>query len=275
MSEELAGRVALVTGAASNIGAATALAVAATGGRVLATDLNSDDLEATATRIRDKHGPDAVATRVADLVDPAAAETLVAAAVTEFGRLDVVVHAAVDSERLPIEEFTPEIWNRVYAVNVAAAAWLVQAALPHLGRTGGSVVLFSSVQAHGGLPGQSLYGSTKGAIEALTKHLAVELGPRRIRVNAISPGWVTALPDPDPTEFPAYPLGRAGRPEEVASMVVFLASDAAAWVTGSIVAADGGMSAMNPGQASRAAAQAMSARRLRASVKRVGRRLLG
>ena len=267
----LPGRVALVTGAASNIGAATARAIAAAGGRVLATDLDPVGLDATAAQIRGVYGADAVATRVADLVDPDAARTLVEAAVAEHGRLDLVVHAAVDNTHGPIETLTPQMWNRVYAVNVAAVAWLVGAALPHLEQTGGTVVLFSSVQAQGGLADWSLYASTKGAVETLTKHLAVELGPRGIRVNAISPAWVTAQPDHDPTELPAYPLGRVGHPDEIASMVVYLASDAAAWITGSIIAVDGGMSALNPGQASRAAMRATPSRPWRARVKRFAR----
>lgn len=126
------------------------------------TDIDSAGLEATAAGIRAVHGAKSVATRVADLVDPDAAETVVTAAVAEYGGLDIVVHAAVDHERGRIEALTPEKWNRAYALNVGAVAWLVRAAHPHLERSGGTVVLFSSVQAHGGIPGCSLYGSTQG-----------------------------------------------------------------------------------------------------------------
>lgn len=268
----LAGRVALVTGAASNIGAASARAIAAAGARVLATDIESTGLEATAAAIRQAQGPDAVATRVADLEDPAAATDVVTAAVAEFGGLDVLVHAAVDHGRGHIEHLTREQWNRAFAVNVGAATWLVRAALPHLERRGGSVVLFSSVQAHGGIPGCSLYASTKGAIETLTKHLCVELGPRGIRVNAISPGWVTEESRPGHPDLPAYPLGRSGHPDDIAPVVVFLASEESSWVSGSVLSVDGGMSSMNPGHASRAAAGSSRYRRMRMAVRRLRRR---
>ncbi len=267
----MSGRVALVTGAAGTIGAATAMGVAAAGGRVLATDVDERGLLATAATIRAANGPDAVRTRVDDLRDPTAADRLVAATVAEFGGLDVLVHAAVDEARGRLEDLTPQMWHEAYEVNVGAAVWLTRAALPHLRSGRGSVVLFSSVQAHGGLPGCSVYGSTKGAVDSLVKHLAVELGPA-IRVNAISPAWVTPDPDPDPTELPAYPLGRVGRPEEIASLVVFLASEAAGWITGSVVSADGGMSALNPGQASRNATRVILGRRWRAAVQRRLRR---
>lgn len=265
----LAGRVALVTGAAGTIGPATALAVVAAGGRVLVTDIDESGLEATAAAIRCPHGPDAVRTRVEDLRDPAAADRLVSETVAEFGGLDVLVHAAVQHPRGRLEDLTPQMWQEAYEVNVGAAVWLMRAALPHLRSGHGSVVLFSSVQAQGGLPGSSTYGSTKAAVESLVKHFAVELGPA-VRVNAISPAWVTSDQDHDPTELPAYPLGRVGRPDEIASLVVFLASDAAGWMTGSVVSADGGMSALNPGQASRNATRVILGRRWRSAV---GRRL--
>ena len=264
----LAGRVALVTGAAGIIGAATAQAVAAAGGRVLATDIDEGGL----TALRDVYGPEVVQTRVEDLRDPQAADRLVAATVGEFGGLDVVVHAAVDEARGLLEDLTPQMLQEAYEVNVGAAVWLMRAALPHLQPGRGSVVLFSSVQAQGGLPGCSVYGSTKGAVESMVKHLAVELGPRSIRVNAISPAWVTSDPDHDPAELPAYPLGRVGRPDEIASLIVFLASDAAAWMTGSVISADGGMSALNPGQAARNTRTAILGRRWRSAVRKRLRR---
>jgi len=222
----LTGHVALATGAAGTIGAATAHALAAAGARVLATDIDPTGLEATAAAIRAAQGSDAVATRVADLVDPAAAATVVTAAVAEYGRLDVLVHASVDHGRGGVEQLTPDQWHRTFAVNVGAVTWLVQAALPHLRCRGGSVVLFSSAPAYGGIPGCSLYGSTKGAIEALTKHLCVELAPCGSRVNAISPGWVADTPaPPGHPELSSYPVGRIGHPDDIASVVVFLASE--------------------------------------------------
>jgi len=240
------GRVALVTGAASNIGRATTLAIAAAGGSVLATDIDGPGLEATAARLRATSGDATVAVRTADLTRPEAAAELVDAAVDAFGGLDVVVHAAVDHGRARVEDQTPDQWQRAMALNVGAAAWIVGAALPHLERQRGAVVLFSSIQAQAGVPGSSLYGATKAAIEGLTRHLAVELGPRGIRVNAISPGYVPPKPVPYPTGGSAYPMMRYGTADEVAATVIFLASDAASWITGSILPVDGGISAVHP-----------------------------
>jgi NAD(P)-dependent dehydrogenase (short-subunit alcohol dehydrogenase family) len=268
----LAGRFALVTGAARNIGRATAVAIAAAGGRVLATDIDQVGLDDTARQIRSAFGDRAVATSVADLVDADAADQLVGAAVAAHGRLDVVVHAAVDHGRGRLEELTVEQWNRTYAINVAAAAWLVRAAVPHLARSRGAVVLFSSIQARGGLPGHSLYASTKGAIESLTRHLAAELGSQQIRVNAISPGWVMEGVPRDGLELPSYPLGRYGHPDEIAAAVVFLASDAAAWITGTVLPVDGGTHAIHPGWAARRANAPSRATRWKQRLRRFGGR---
>jgi NAD(P)-dependent dehydrogenase (short-subunit alcohol dehydrogenase family) len=236
----LAGRVAIVTGAAGTIGSATARAIVDAGGQVLATDVRADALESVTAGIRRTHGDAAVATHVADLADPAAPDAIVAAAVERGGGVDVVVHAAMDPGEGRLEQLTVERWDRAQAINVRAAAWLIRAALPHLVPGQASVVLFSSVQAGSGCTGTSLYGTTKGAIETLVRHLAVELGPRGIRINAIAPGWVPSDAVGNVTELAAYPLGRFGRPEEIAATVVFLASAASSWTTGSVMAVDGG-----------------------------------
>jgi len=238
------GRVALVTGAASNTGRATALAIAAAGGSVVATDIDAPGLEATAAQVRADAGDTAVVVQTADLTRPEAAADLVDTAIDAYGGLDLVVHAAVDHGRGRIEAQTPEQWQRAMAVNVGAAAWIVGAALAHLEGRRGAVVLFSSIQAQAGMPATSLYGATKAAIEGLTRHLAVDLGPRCIRVNAISPGYVP--PQPKPAGDPAYPMKRYGTADEIAGAVIFLASDAASWITGSILPVDGGISAAHP-----------------------------
>ncbi|MEI7999955.1 MAG: SDR family oxidoreductase [Actinomycetes bacterium] len=268
----LAGRVALVTGAARNIGAASALAIAAAGGRVLATDVEPDGLAATAERLRAAHGDHAVTTRVADLADATTADDLVATCLESHGRLDVIVHAAVDEARGRVEDLTPEQHQHAFAVNVGAAAWLLRAALPHLPDDGASVVLFSSVQAHRGRWGESLYGATKAAIEGLTRHLAVELGPRRVRVNAISPGWVTETHTPSATERATYPLGRLGTMADIASVVVFLASDATSWMTGAVVNVDGGLSVRHPVDAVRLGSEAARPQGQRSWIRRVAGR---
>jgi NAD(P)-dependent dehydrogenase (short-subunit alcohol dehydrogenase family) len=270
----LDGRVALVTGAAGTIGSATALAFAAAGARVVATDISTTRLDAAAARVRSVHG-DVVATHVADLADPDSAAAIVAAAISAYGRLDVVVHAAIDHPLGAIDELTPAQFHHAFAVNVGAAMWVVRAALPHLRAGSGSVVLFSSIQAGVGMPRFSLYASTKGAIETLTRHLAVELGPRGIRVNAIAPGRVQRDDEiaSGAGERRAYPVGRFGTGDDIASAVVFLASDASSWVTGSVVAVDGGAGSIHPSFVGQEAHRANRARTLRSVLRRYGGRI--
>jgi NAD(P)-dependent dehydrogenase (short-subunit alcohol dehydrogenase family) len=254
----LAGRVAVVTGAAGRIGRATTWAFVAAGARVLATDVDAAGLADTA-RVAGDTG--SVRTVVADIGAPDAPGAVVTAALDAFGALDVLVHAAVVVDSAPVDEWTAAQWDRAHAVNVRAAALLVGAAAPHLAARGhGAVVLFSSIQAQRGLVGTALYASTKGAIDSLTRHLATELGPRGIRVNAVAPGWVPAGGTSPVTEYP-----RSGRPEEVASVVVFLAADGAAWVNGAVLAVDGGASVVHPAYAPPPAPDGWSTR--------VGRRL--
>jgi NAD(P)-dependent dehydrogenase (short-subunit alcohol dehydrogenase family) len=271
----LDGRIALVTGAAGTIGGATVHALAAAGARVVATDIAPTRLDAAAASVRSVHG-DVVATHVADLADPDSAAAIVAAAISVYGRLDVVVHAAIDHPLGAVDELTPEQFHRAFAVNVGAAMWVVRAALPHLRAGSGSVVLFSSIQAGVGMPRFSLYASTKGAIETLTHHLAVELGPRGVRVNAIAPGRVQRddeLASGAAGELRSYPLGRFGTGNDIARAVVFLASDASSWVTGSVVAVDGGAGSIHPSFAGHEAHRANRARTLRSVLRRYGGRI--
>jgi NAD(P)-dependent dehydrogenase (short-subunit alcohol dehydrogenase family) len=269
-------RVALVTGAARNIGRATALALADAGARVLATDRDEVGLARTVDRISTAHGPGRVSSTVADLVDPSAPAGVVQHAVTRFGRLDVIVHSAADEGRGTIDDFTTERWDEIQAINVRAGAFLVQAALPHLDASDQpSVVLLSSIHAEATHPLCVAYAASKGAVDALVRGLAVELGPRGIRVNGVHPGYVPAAdhePRP-PVALAAYPLGRHGRPEEIAATVVFLASDAASWTTGTIVDVDGGLRALSPESAGYRALQLdTDAPSWRARVKRFGGR---
>jgi NAD(P)-dependent dehydrogenase (short-subunit alcohol dehydrogenase family) len=273
----LAGRVALVTGAARNLGRATAIAMADAGARVCVTDINGDGLARTVERIAAAHGSDRVASIVADLVDPAAPASVVHHAATRFGGLDIVVHCAVDSGRGTVDEFTPERWDDVQALNVRAGAFLTQAALPHLDASDHAVVvLFTSV--HGNATHQRCfaYAASKGAVDALVRGLAVELGRRGIRVNGIRPAYVPA-DDHSPTSpvaMAAYPLGRLGTPEDIAAAAVFLASDASSWMTGAIIDIDGGKRAYAPDAAAYEAAHLLrTAPTWRARIKRFGGRI--
>jgi 3-oxoacyl-[acyl-carrier protein] reductase len=246
-------RVAVVTGAARNIGRASALALADAGARLLVTDVEPAGLAATVDRIAATHGGDRVASIVADLIDPSAPASIVHHAVTRFGRLDIVVHSAADEGRGELDGFTVEQWDTVHTINVRSGAFLVQAALPYLDASShASVVLLSSVHGDATHARCFAYAASKGAVDALVRGLAVELGPRGIRVNGVRPAYVPAV-DHTPTlpvGAAAYPLRRLGRPEEIAHAVVFLASDASSWTSGAILDVDGGMRAMSPEAAS-------------------------
>ena len=262
---------------ARNIGRASAIALADGGARVFVTDINAEGLADTVARIEHAHGPDRVAARVTDLADPDAPAALVDGAIAQWERLDTIVHCAVDPARGNVDEWTMAQWDTAFAINVRAAAFLVQAALPHLTASDqASVVMLSSVHSQITHPWCALYATTKGALDSLTRGLAVELGPVGIRVNAIHPGWVPLEPTfPSPTQRTAYPLGRFGRPEEIAAAVVFLASDASAWTTGAILTIDGGLRALSAEASSTQLANSTAAAgtmpsRIRRRIKRFG-----
>jgi NAD(P)-dependent dehydrogenase (short-subunit alcohol dehydrogenase family) len=272
----LTGRVAVITGAAGNIGRATAIALADAGARVLVTDVEPNGLATTVDRIAAAHGAERVASTVADLLDASVPVNIVHHAVTRFGGLDVVVHSAATQGRGSIDEFTIEHWDAVQSVNVRAGAFLVQAALPHLDESNhASVVLLTSVHGDATHPRCFAYAASKGAVDALVRGLAVELGPRGIRVNGIRPAYVPKVGETPvmPIALAGYPIGRLGRAEDIASAVVFLASDASAWTTGAILDVDGGLHALSPESAGyRAAHLQNGAPNWRARVKRFGGR---
>lgn len=241
----LEGRVALVTGGAGVIGRASVIALVDAGARVLASDIDEAGVTETARLAGDGHPVGVVTTLVTDLTTEAAPDTAVGATLDAFGRLDTVVHAAIVHGQGRIGDITVEQWIESDAVNVRAAMWLARAATRHLAESDiGSLVLFSSPMAALGRPRRSMYGATKGAIEAVTKHLAVELGRQGIRVNAIRPGLIGG--NPPETLKATYPLGRTGQPEDIGPVVAFLASPGARFMTGAIVPVDGGITAISP-----------------------------
>jgi NAD(P)-dependent dehydrogenase (short-subunit alcohol dehydrogenase family) len=235
-------RNVLVTGAGGGIGAAIADRFAAAGDRLALTDLRPAELSTVADRLRTAHGVEVVELP-GDLADADHASGLVARA----GAVDVLVNAAGIYPATPLLEMTAATWDRVQDVNVRAAL-LTTVAFGRAGRPG-AVVNISSGAATRARPGAAHYATSKAALEMLTKACAVELGGHGIRVNAVSPGFVTVDSDANPVteEYAAAvsvnPLGRRGEPREIADAVFWLAGPEAGWITGAILRVDGGSTA--------------------------------
>ena len=243
---DLVSRTALVTGASRGIGRATARALAAAGARVIVHYGNArQEADELVAEIRAAGGK--ADTVGADLGAPDGAHKLAAEVRKLVGdRLDILVANAGIATAAPIEEQTVEEFDRMFAVNVRAPFFLVQQLLPLFG-AGTSIVLLSSLAARASVGLLPAYSATKGAIDTLVRHFAALLGPRGIRVNAVAPGVI----DTDMSKFARseegreYTLGmqalqRIGKPDDVADVVTFVASDAARWITGETLEASGG-----------------------------------
>jgi NAD(P)-dependent dehydrogenase (short-subunit alcohol dehydrogenase family) len=242
----LANKTALVTGASRGMGRATALAFAAAGARVVVHyGRNADEAKSVVDQIRAAGGhADAVP---ADLAAPDGAHALAVLVRDLVGdRLDIIVANAGISKAAAMEEITVADFDSLFAVNVRAPYFLVQQLLPILG-SGSNIILLSSLGAHAAVGTLSAYAATKGAIDTLVKYFAAALGPRGIRVNAVAPGVI----DTDMSNFTKTEEGRAivqgmqalkriGQPADVASVIAFLASDEARWITGDTIHVDGG-----------------------------------
>ncbi|MFZ1078714.1 MAG: SDR family oxidoreductase [Methylovirgula sp.] len=242
----LSGKTALVTGASRGIGRASALALAKAGAQVLIHyGRGASEAETVAKEIRAAGGrADTVATDLAAADGPHKLAKQVRAIVGD--RLDILVANAGISKSATLEDTTVEDFDKLFAVNVRAPFFLVQQLLPILGN-GGSVILLSSVAAHSAVGTLPAYAATKGAVDTLVKYFALVLGERGIRVNAVAPGIV----DTDMSHFAKTEAGRnfalgiqslkrIAKPDDIACVIAFLASDAARWVTGDTIRADGG-----------------------------------
>ena len=246
----LDGRVAAVIGAASGIGAAVAVACARQGARVACLDRDDAGVAQVAARIRASAG--AAESAALDVVDGAAVRAAVESLRERHGRLDVVVSTPAVNVRKRILDYTEEDLERVLSLNLKGGFHVLQAAGRVMAAQGhGSIVLFSSIRSQVVEPGQSVYAATKAGIVQMVRTAAAELGPSGVRVNAVAPGVVeTPLTAPikaRPDWYAAYAdknvLRRWARPEEIAEPTVFLCSDAASYVTGSVLFVDAGWTA--------------------------------
>jgi NAD(P)-dependent dehydrogenase (short-subunit alcohol dehydrogenase family) len=243
----LHGRTALVTGASRGIGAATAVALDRAGARVALAARDGERLRVVAAELSN----DPVVLEV-DLADPDAPGRLAAAASAGLGGgVDVLVNNAAVAQRLPITAHDAELIDRMHAVNVRAPLLLIAALVPAMiERGGGTIINLSSVSALVGTPMRAGYGATKGAVDAASRCLARELGEHGIRVNTVAPGvvdtdlWARNKQIPGVIEQvnDQTPLGRWATPQDIADVIVFLASDAARFITGATLRPDGGMS---------------------------------
>jgi 3-oxoacyl-[acyl-carrier protein] reductase len=245
---ELKGKTAVVTGASKGIGAGIARAFGAAGAAVVVNYAS------------DKAGADKVVADIAggggkalavqgDMSKAADVKRLFEETAKAFGEVDVLVNNAGVYKFAPIEEITESEFHRHFDVNVLGPILAIQEALKHFRARGGSIINVSSIASFTTTPTASVYSATKSALDTLTRILAAELGPRNIRVNSLNPGATAteglesagiAGSDFERQMVEATPLGRLGRPEDIAKVAVFLASDASSWVTGDAIMASGG-----------------------------------
>jgi 3-oxoacyl-[acyl-carrier protein] reductase len=249
MSEKLQGQVAVVTGASKGIGAAIAEHLAAAGAAVVVNYASSRaGAEAVVKRIRETGGK-AVAVQ-ADVSKLEDVRRLFAETNKAFGKLDILVNNAGIYEFAPLEAISVEHFHKHFDLNVLGLLLTTQEAVKHFGRDGGSIINMSSFAATAAPPNTSVYSGTKAAVNAITRSLAQELGPRKIRVNAVNPGVIETeglhAAGISGSDFQKQveqqtSLGRIGRPQDIAPAVVFLASAESAYITGETLYISGGL----------------------------------
>jgi NAD(P)-dependent dehydrogenase (short-subunit alcohol dehydrogenase family) len=251
MSFSLEGKVAIITGGASGFGLATARRFAGAGARVVVASRRAELCRQAAAEI------DGLGLGV-DVTDEAQVQRMVQEAVAHMGRVDILINSAGTIARTPLPDTPLEEWEQVQATNLRGPFLCCKHVLPHMlaqGQGGAIVNIASYLGMHAGSGNTPAYGASKGGLIALTKALAVKYGPEQIRVNAICPAFVKTplnahiidgAPDPAAKEreiAAPYPLRRIGRPDDVAYAALYLASDAASWITGITLLVDGGLTA--------------------------------
>lgn len=241
---KLAGRVAIVTGAASGIGAAIAARFAAEGAQVLAADIEPR---------KPDEGADRISPCPCDVTDPDAVDALVADALARFERLDIMVNNVGAAVHGWLKDASNDDWERAISISLSSTFYGIRAALrPMLRQQSGSIINISSGAGFGGAPGMASYGTAKAGVHNLTRSAAVENARSGVRINCIAPGAIESPPivawaDTLPGGLDAYVdgllPGRFGRPEEIAAVALFLATDEASFVNGAVIPVDGAASA--------------------------------
>jgi 3-oxoacyl-[acyl-carrier protein] reductase len=247
---ELAGRVAVVTGASKGIGAGIAKHLAAAGAAVAVNYASSrEGADKVVAEITAKGGK-AIAVH-GDVSKKADVKKIFETTLASFGRLDILVNNAGVFRFAPLEDVTEDEFHREFDINVLGMILATQEAVKHFGPNGASVINITSVAGRNAIPNSVVYSATKAAIDSLTRVLAAELGPKKIRVNALAPGVTVtegfeAMGEEVTKNFEGYalsqtPLGRVAKPDDIAKVAVFLASDQSGWITGDVITASGGL----------------------------------
>jgi NAD(P)-dependent dehydrogenase (short-subunit alcohol dehydrogenase family) len=251
MSERLKGKIGIITGAGSGIGRACAIAMASEGARVALIGRRKDRIEEVAQEIGDL-----AFAITADVSKPSEITRLIDETVKRFGGLNFLLNNAGALHVGTAEQITEEQWDHTFNLNVRSVWLLSRAALPHLRKAGGgSIINVASILGLVGARNRAAYAASKGAVVQLTKSMAMDHGQENIRVNAICPSFVeTELTErlvgqaPDAAAFrreriAAHPIGRLGRPEDIAALAVYLAGEESSWMTGTALGVDGGYAA--------------------------------
>lgn len=243
--KRLQGKVAIVTGAGGAIGRSISLTLAKHGAKVACVDLAAENCAGTVSLIEQVGG--VAKAYCVDLSIREGTHELLRDVEATFGRVDTLVNNAMWIKYEPIEELREDTVEKMFDIGLKAMFWTIQASLPALSRNGGSIINMASMNAIRGTANRIVYCTVKGGVVAMTLECAVELGPRKIRVNAIAPG---AVPNPGmlarlspeliKLRMDTTPLGRLGEPQDVADIVLFLASDESTFVTGALIPVDGG-----------------------------------